>query len=1237
MKKAIIIILVILSGGYFHSINSQELYGAEANSMINGTEVLRIIPRTDIPTFIKFKEAERFSISFLDNYLIKQFSLNSDYSFEKYRSENLGNNEQLLRYQQLFKGNPIDDARFNVLVKSGLVISISGILYDNIIIENQPVIAKDAALNNALAEVPAEVYKWEIEGEEKLIKKYLNDPEATYLPKAQLVLFPARYPEFNGTYKYAYKFNIYADKPIDKKDVYIDAENGDVLETIDLLLHADVTATAETKYSGTQEIVADSYGGSYRLRESGRGNGIETYDMNTGTSYSAAVDFTDSDNYWNNFNSNLDEVATDAHWGAEMTYDYYYYNHNRNSIDNNGFKLLSYVHYDYQYSNAFWDGTRMTYGDGSGSTTPFSALDIVGHEITHGLTTFTANLDYAYESGAINEAFSDIFGTAIEFYSKPLLANWLIGEDIGFVIRNMANPNQYSQPDTYHGNYWYFGSDDNGGVHTNSGVMNFWFYLLTQGGSGTNDLGNSYNVTGIGMSDAGKIAYRTLVLYLSNTSQYDDARFYSIMSAIDLFGPCSPEVEAVTRAWYAVGVGVNYVNYVESSFTSDFQQFCAPPAVVSFQNLSVNGTSFYWDFGDNSTSTVIAPSHIYSNYGTYTVSLIAEGGACGSDTIIDTAYISIDPSNPCVEVLSSASQTNTQTNCFGTLYDSGGQDNYQNNTDYSITIAPAGALNVTLSFVTFDFESGYDYLYVYDGPNTFSTLIGQYDGTSLPNGGSIISTGSALTIRQTTDQGVVASGFELNWSCNYANAAPVADFMANHEETCTGEVMFHDVSLNGATSWHWDFGDGNSSSFQHPMHTYTNDGVYSVQLISSNAFGTDTVLKSNYIVVVSAETPSGQDVENCGPGNLELIASGNGLKTWFADSLGEDLLFMGDTFLTPNLTQSTTYYVEAYANDQAENVGKPDNNGGGGYFANPYVHHLVFDCYEAVRLISVKVYAGSSGNRLISLNDENGNPIQQKNIYIPSGESRIILNFDIQPGVNYQLEGPESPDLFRNNNLVNEYPFDLDGIISIKHSSASSAPTGYYYYFYDWEVFQKACETEIIPVVAQIQSEVIAGFNFVNDSGTVSFTNTSNEASWYEWDFGDGHASSDLNPIHHYTQTGVYEVSLIAGNSCGPDTSIQTVNITITGISSFNTSAEGIKVYPNPSDGIFNIEWSGDILSKNISIEVFNMLGEKVMVRQEISSTENRFQIKLNNYPKGIYHIRTFCNNKSFSRKIFLK
>ena len=192
--------------------------------------------------------------------------------------------------------------------------------------------------------------------------------------------------------------------------------------------------------------------------------------MNQGDVYGNAVDFTDTDNNWNNVNTNLDEYATDAHWGAEMTYDYYLNNHGRNSIDDNGLALKSYIHYQAgpnPFFNAFWNGNWMTYGDGNGNNvTPLTSMDIAAHEVTHGLTQHTASLIYQGESGALNESFSDIFGTCIENFARPSNWNWTLGEDIGTIFRSMSNPNTFNDPDTYMGTYW-IPTDtvfDNGGV-----------------------------------------------------------------------------------------------------------------------------------------------------------------------------------------------------------------------------------------------------------------------------------------------------------------------------------------------------------------------------------------------------------------------------------------------------------------------------------------------------------------------------------------------------------------------------------------------------------------------------------------------------------------------------------------------------------------------------------------------------------------------------------------------------
>jgi len=557
------------------------------------------------------------------------------------------------RYQITYQNTAMDNAIIIVHSYAGKVVSVNGDLENFQKPNNSVALTGQQALTYALDKVNAKKYKWENAEEERHMAQALNDPKFTYYPATELVIFK----DLNNTKaeaSFAYKMNIYAEEPLYRSNVFVDAQSGKILAEHNLLCAADVTATAVTKYSGTKTMTTDNFGANqYRLREVARGNGVETYNLLNGSNYGAAVDFTNTTTTWSVVN--VDQAARDAHWGAEVTYDYYFNMHNRNSIDNAGFKLLSYVHYNTAYNNAFWDGQRMTYGDGNGSTfTILTALDVCGHEITHGLTSNTSGLIYSNESGALNESYSDIFGTLVENYGRPTLWDWKIGQDMtpsGNGIRNMSNPNLFNHPDTYLGTNWYTGTGDNGGVHTNSGVSNFWFYLLSLGGSGTNDLSNAYSVTGITMTQAAQIAFRGNTFYFTPSTNYNNARTLTIQSAKDLFGNCSNQVVQTTNAWHAVGVGPVYSSVVSPNFVAPNTSFCSVPANVNFSNTTANGITYTWTYGDGSTSTstVMNSSHTYTANGTYSVKLKAVGCLSATDSITKTAYITVaTPAAPAV-------------------------------------------------------------------------------------------------------------------------------------------------------------------------------------------------------------------------------------------------------------------------------------------------------------------------------------------------------------------------------------------------------------------------------------------------------------------------------------------------------------------------------------------------------------------------------------------------------------
>ncbi len=647
---------MILLGFMYTFSFSQVFTGSAAEKLVNAANRVRVLNTADIPDFISLKSNFQFDQKNTKEWMSNNLNCSSDFQYVVVSKHADQAGVVHYRTQQLYQGIPVKDANFILHETAGKVSSMNGKILRNITISNDVLLTEVDALVKALEYMNADHYKWQSPLEEQFLKKITGDPNASFYPKGEIVLFPLN-SENSSAHVYAYKFDIYADKPLNRQYVYIDAASGAVIFTNNRIHHSDTLGSAITRYSGTRDIVTDLNAEIFRLREVGRGQGIETYNMQTGTNYGAAVDFTDADNLWNNVNPQMDEVASDAHWGAEMTYDYFMQKYGRNSIDGNGFKLMSYVHYDVQYANAFWDGQVMTYGDGDNVWSPLTALDICGHEITHGLDEHEANLIYNGESGALNEGYSDIFGTAIEFFGKPTLANWEMGDDIGESIRSLSNPTSMQLPDTYHGTNWYTGTGDNGGVHTNSVVLGYWFYLASVGGSGTNDNGDVYNVTAMTIDKAAAVAYKTLTDYLVEGSDYADARFYSIESAKQLFGGCTPEVETVTNAFYAVGLGSPYFPGVHCDFEAGTTEFCQLPAQIHFTNNTVNGTNYLWDFGDGTTATVLNPVHSYTSGGTYNVTLYSNDTACGSDTIVKAGFVLINL--PAAPVVTSAS------NCGG--------------------------------------------------------------------------------------------------------------------------------------------------------------------------------------------------------------------------------------------------------------------------------------------------------------------------------------------------------------------------------------------------------------------------------------------------------------------------------------------------------------------------------------------------------------------------------------------
>ncbi len=517
------------------------------------SDLSRVAVIYDNGNWIKFLPDSHIEVSQFFAEFQKDLNLSSDYKFELLKKETDALGMSHFRYQQTFKGLPIEGATYMLHVKDGRLSHANGNIIRGIDGGSSSSMTSQSGLTIAKEFMGSNVFYWEMPEMEARIKHIKKDPAATFYPEGELVYAQAKFDSDGSLYTLARKYEIFAPQPAGTQTIFVDASSGVVLFALEDCHEGSAEGIAETRYSGTQTIITDSISeNEFRLVDVTRGGGIETYDMNEGENLSMAVNFLDADNYWDNANEQFDEAATDVHWGMEQSYDYFLDVHGRDSFDGEGAPIISYVHVGTGWFNATFNGLWARFGDGNGN--PLTSIDVVAHELSHGVTRNSAQLVYQDESGALNESFSDVFGTAVEFFAREEEANWILGE-ANFILRNLENPNEFEQPDTYFGTYWVTGEEDHGGVHTNSGVQNYWFYLLCTGGQGVNDNGDDFSVDSIGMDKAAAIAYRNLTVYLAPNSTYLEARLGALQAAEDLYGSCSDEVTQVRKAWHAVGVG----------------------------------------------------------------------------------------------------------------------------------------------------------------------------------------------------------------------------------------------------------------------------------------------------------------------------------------------------------------------------------------------------------------------------------------------------------------------------------------------------------------------------------------------------------------------------------------------------------------------------------------------------------------------------------------------------------
>jgi bacillolysin len=464
------------------------------------------------------------------------------------------------RANQYYRGVRVFGGDVARQLRGGATESVFGTLYDGIDIDASPAIDEDRARDLIAAHVGQTI-----------------DPAQ----RLELVILPLDAGGFALTWRLRVVLRG------DARQYFLDARTGAIRLEFSDRKGQTAVGRATGVLGDLKKISVHATGGQFQATADLRPPVIQTYDMHgnpvraddflSGRANLGPSDLgSDADNDW------TDGPIGDAHIYAGYTYDYFFKRFGRKGLNNADIRIQSLVHpvrradlqiyfedYGDYFVNAFYDGGGvMVLGEGlppgftaGGQSWDYlaGALDVVAHELAHGVTEYSSDLIYRNESGALNEAFSDMMGASAEFFfqpagSGPLKADYLMGEDVirPGGLRSLENPGVHGDPDHYSRRYT--GTGDNGGVHINSLIASHAFYLAIEGGTNRTSSLAVQGVGGANREQIEKVFYRAFTQMMTAGATFAAARATTIQSARDLYGANSPAERAVDEAWNAVGV-----------------------------------------------------------------------------------------------------------------------------------------------------------------------------------------------------------------------------------------------------------------------------------------------------------------------------------------------------------------------------------------------------------------------------------------------------------------------------------------------------------------------------------------------------------------------------------------------------------------------------------------------------------------------------------------------------------
>ncbi len=475
--------------------------------------------------------------------------------------------------------------------------------------------------------------------------------------------------------------------------------------------------------------------------------------------------------------------------------------------------------------------------------------------------------------------------------------------------------------------------------------------------------------------------------------------------------------------------------------------------------------------------------------------------------------------------------------------------------------------------------------------------------------------------------------FDLPPICQTPTTAPVALFSPSSASSCITTISFTDNSTDIPQSWLWNFGDGNTSTIQNPTHTYSNSGVYTVQLVVTNTVGMDSTTQQ--VTIALPPSPIANDIEVCAGDTAYVPVTATGFAQW--KNTANNIIYTGDTLVVPNVGSVQTYYVENVVGTPSQYVGPTTGSiGAGNYHASAYHGALNFTANQSFEIASAWVDADGAGPRTFYLasgvNNDGTAPtgagiVDQVTVNLVDGVQRINLNLMVPAAGNYNIGG-NNVDLFRNSGGAN-FPYTLAGYMTINNSSATTNPTGYYYYLYDLEIRDPQCISALDTVTV---SPVVSNFSYVDNNGTITLTDASSGATSWFWDFGDNNTSTQQNPVHTYATSGAYTITLTINN--GACTSTQTFTITV-GIHQIGAPRLNIMLLPNPTSGLASILLDKAV-EEDLTVLVTDINGKTVQTALIING-ESRLELDLTQLPSAVYLVQIKGNNFSEVRKLVVE